>query len=76
MPARPPHVVNLQGGKGRTGTVIICYLYYSQILPFNNINAARTLFAQKRSKIEKGIIQPSQIRYARSMMICVVRLAH
>jgi archaellum component FlaF (FlaF/FlaG flagellin family) len=60
-----------QGGKGRTGTVIICYLYFSQIRPFESIQAARTLFAQKRSKIEKGIIQPSQIRYNHQILCSI-----
>lgn len=57
------------GGKGRTGTVIICYLYYSQMKRFNSINDARMLFARKRSTIEKGIVQPSQIRFV-SLFFC------
>jgi protein-tyrosine phosphatase len=56
-------VHNCMGGKGRTGTIIICYLYFSQMKYFPTIEAARQLFARKRSAIEKGIVQPSQIRY-------------
>jgi hypothetical protein len=54
---------NCMGGKGRTGTIIICYLFFSQMKHFGTIEAARQLFARKRSAIEKGIVQPSQIRY-------------
>jgi hypothetical protein len=54
---------NCMGGKGRTGTIIICYLYFSQMKYFPTIDSARQLFARKRSAIEKGIVQPSQIRY-------------
>jgi len=42
--------------------VIICYLYYSQLRHFSKIDEARQLFARRRSQIEKGIVQPSQIR--------------
>lgn len=56
-------VHNCMGGKGRTGTIIICYLYFSQMKYFPTIDSARQLFARKRSAIEKGIVQPSQIRY-------------
>jgi hypothetical protein len=56
-------VLHCMGGKGRTGTIIICYLFFSQMKHFATIEAARQLFARKRSAIEKGIVQPSQIRY-------------
>jgi protein-tyrosine phosphatase len=41
-----------QGGKGRTGTVITCYLYYSGA--FDTAEAAEAYYASKRSAISKG----------------------
>ena len=49
------------GGKGRTGTVIACYLLYCGL--FESPQKALTYFAERRSKINKGVIQPSQLRY-------------
>ena len=49
------------GGKGRTGTVIACYLLYCGI--FDQPAKALSYFAERRSKIKKGVIQPSQLRY-------------
>jgi phosphatidylinositol-3,4,5-trisphosphate 3-phosphatase/dual-specificity protein phosphatase PTEN len=54
-------VVHCLGGKGRTGTIIVCYLFFSG--KFATIEEAATHFAQKRSKIGKGVTQPSQQRY-------------
>jgi len=54
-------VVHCVGGKGRTGTVICCYLYFIGL--FQDSSEAMEYFAQKRSKIENGVRQPSQRRY-------------
>ena len=61
---------------GRTGTVASCYMFYSGILfityensnensigLFDDINFAASHFAKRRSLSEKGVTQPSQIRY-------------
>lgn len=77
----PKHVavVHCLGGKGRTGTVIACYLRYI-MRKCNRLNFLRNVFgrfrgdyndpmdaldyfAQKRSKIENGVKQASQKRY-------------
>jgi hypothetical protein len=49
------------GGKGRTGTVIACYLLYCGL--FEDPEQALSYFAERRSRISKGVIQPSQLRY-------------
>lgn len=54
-------VVHCLGGKGRTGTVIACYLVYSGL--FRDPVQALEHFAVKRSKIENGVKQASQLRY-------------
>lgn len=53
-----------KGGKGRTGTVICCYLYFIGL--FQDSSEAMEYFAQKRSKIENGVRQPSQRR-----LVCI-----
>eukprot|EP01100_Stratorugosa_tubuloviscum_P010511 TRINITY_DN451_c0_g1_i2.p1 TRINITY_DN451_c0_g1~~TRINITY_DN451_c0_g1_i2.p1 ORF type:complete len:591 (-),score=205.25 TRINITY_DN451_c0_g1_i2:53-1825(-) len=55
-------VVHCVGGKGRTGTVISCYLLYSSN-KFADPKAALDYFGKKRSKKNKGVTQPSQKRY-------------
>lgn len=66
-------VVHCTGGKGRTGinfilyffnivgTVIACYMVYCGL--FETTDEALNYFAEKRSKREKGVTQPSQRRY-------------
>jgi phosphatidylinositol-3,4,5-trisphosphate 3-phosphatase/dual-specificity protein phosphatase PTEN len=54
-------VVHCMGGKGRTGTVIACYLVYAGI--FTDTMAALQHFGEKRSSISKGVVQAAQIRY-------------
>lgn len=56
-----------EGGKGRTGVVIIAWLVYACI--FADITSASKHFATMRSQIEKGVTQPSQLRFHNS---CVV----
>lgn len=56
-------VVNCRAGKGRTGTLICCYMLYSGRLP--DANAALRYYKSKRFKEGGGVTQPSQIRYVR-----------
>jgi hypothetical protein len=56
-------VVHCIGGKGRTGTVIACYLAYAGI--FEDTQSALQHFASMRSAKEKGVTQPSQKRFIR-----------
>lgn len=56
-------VVHCVGGKGRTGTVIAAFLMYSNPTQFPDAQSALNHFAQRRSSIQKGVIQASQIRY-------------
>lgn len=53
-------VVHCVGGKGRTGTVIVCYLVY--IGMFQTVKEAMEYFTQKRSSTNNGVKQPSQKR--------------
>eukprot|EP01102_Stenamoeba_stenopodia_P019431 TRINITY_DN7336_c0_g1_i1.p1 TRINITY_DN7336_c0_g1~~TRINITY_DN7336_c0_g1_i1.p1 ORF type:complete len:411 (+),score=84.99 TRINITY_DN7336_c0_g1_i1:184-1416(+) len=63
LKASPQHVavVHCVGGKGRTGTVIACYLIYAGL--FQQPLDALDFFAKKRSKKAKGVTQASQRRY-------------
>lgn len=54
-------VVHCLAGKGRTGTVIICYLLYSGL--FNDPAQTALYFANKRSVNNWGVTGPSQQRY-------------
>ncbi len=54
-------VVHCLAGRGRTGTVIACYLTYVGL--FQNCIDALHFFACKRSFNEKGVSVPSQLRY-------------
>eukprot|EP01091_Cochliopodium_minus_P018634 TRINITY_DN7614_c0_g1_i1.p1 TRINITY_DN7614_c0_g1~~TRINITY_DN7614_c0_g1_i1.p1 ORF type:complete len:679 (-),score=154.91 TRINITY_DN7614_c0_g1_i1:367-2403(-) len=56
-------IVHCVGGKGRTGTVIACYLLYSGVCA--TAKESLEYFAQKRSSKQKGVTQPSQLRYVR-----------
>ncbi len=63
-PPPPPHppVCDKQAGKGRTGLVVACQLFYAAQCP--SMSAALRLFAERRSKTAKGVRQLSQLRYA------------
>ncbi|GAM25775.1 hypothetical protein SAMD00019534_089500 [Acytostelium subglobosum LB1] len=54
-------VVHCKGGKGRTGTIICCYLYYCS--HFDTMEQCLKHFAERRSTKHKGVTQPSQQRY-------------
>lgn len=53
--------VNCRAGKGRTGTLICCYLLFSG--RFNKVNDALNFYKIKRFSQGGGVTQPSQIRY-------------
>lgn len=55
-------VVHCLAGKGRTGTVICCYLIYSG--RFSTPEEALKYYSQKRFGTDDlGVTQPSQVRY-------------
>ncbi|CDW90252.1 phosphatidylinositol--trisphosphate 3-phosphatase [Stylonychia lemnae] len=54
-------VVHCNAGKGRTGTLISCFLIYSGLS--DNAKDAMTYYGWKRFSHGRGVTQPSQIRY-------------
>jgi phosphatidylinositol-3,4,5-trisphosphate 3-phosphatase/dual-specificity protein phosphatase PTEN len=54
-------VIHCLAGKGRTGTVITCYLLFSGL--FKHVEDASRFFAIKRSVNNWGVTGPSQQRY-------------
>lgn len=54
-------VVNCRAGKGRTGTIICCYMLFSG--RFKSADDAFDYYSKKRFDIGEGVTQPSQRRY-------------
>ena len=54
-------VINCNAGKGRTGTLICCYLLFSG--RFNDVNDAFAYYSLKRFNKGLGVSNPSQKRY-------------
>lgn len=54
-------VVHCLAGRGRTGTIICCYMLYAGI--FETMDQCAKHYAEKRSSTGQGVTQPSQLRY-------------
>lgn len=55
--------VNCRAGKGRTGTLICCYMIYCG--KFSDAESALLYYKAKRFKEGGGVTQPSQVRYVK-----------
>lgn len=54
-------IINCKAGKGRTGTIICCFLLFTGM--FNDPIKAMEYYSIKRFKSGEGVTQPSQKRY-------------
>ena len=54
-------VIHCNAGKGRTGTIISCYLIYCGLA--ENAHEAMIYYGWKRFSHGRGVTQPSQVRY-------------
>lgn len=54
-------VVHCNAGKGRTGTIICCYLLFNGI--FKSVDDCLKYYSNKRFNIGDAVTQPGQIRY-------------
>lgn len=53
--------VNCRAGKGRTGTIICCYLLFCG--RFDSVEDVLDYYSKKRFALGEGVTQPSQKRY-------------
>ena len=58
-----------KAGKGRTGTIISCYLLHTRVC--SNSTSALDLFGSIRTSNRKGVTIPSQQRYVKYYEICL-----
>lgn len=54
-------VINCRAGKGRTGTIICCYMLFSK--RFSEPEEVFEYYSKKRFNLGEGVTQPSQRRY-------------
>lgn len=54
-------VVHCNAGKGRTGTVICCFMLFSGM--FDNVEDCMRYYSKKRFSIGQAVTQPGQVRY-------------
>jgi len=55
--------IHCKAGKGRTGLIVVCYLLYAGYFKDYDPNLALRFYAIRRTKNQKGVTIPSQIRW-------------